>query len=337
MSAGARTLTGTQKAALVIMNLSTEAAATVMRQFSEQEAEEITAEIMRLKSVDAGMAERAIREFTERSTGRGATGRGGRDFAAGLLEASFGAERAQGLLERLDSGASFDFLEGADAVQVSSLLDGELPETIAFVLTRLGTELASSVLARLEPAIQVDVAESIATMGAATPEAVGIVTTVLKQRARTIVQPQEKVQAAGGVQPLVDIIKRADAATERELLAALDERDSELAEQVRSRMLGFDDIVTLEERDVQQVLRILDPAMLAIALKGANPNVAETIRNNMSERNRTTLDEETELLGRVLKGQVDEARSQVVRAIRDLEASGSITVNRAQEEEEYVD
>ncbi|MCU1438700.1 MAG: Flagellar motor switch protein FliG [Naasia sp.] len=337
MTTGTRTLTGTQKAALVIMNLSTEAAATVMRQFSEQEAEEITAEIMRLKGVDSATAENAIREFTERSTGRSATARGGRDFAAGLLEASFGAERAQGLLDRLDSGASFDFLEGADAVQVSSLLDGELPETIAFVLTRLGTELASSVLARLEASVRVDVAESIATMGMPTPEAVGIVTSVLKQRARTIVQPQEKVQAAGGVQPLVDIIKRADAATERDLLAALDERDSELAEQVRSRMLGFDDIVTLEERDVQQVVRTLDPAMLAIALKGANPNVVETIRANMSERNRTSLDEETGLLGRVLKGQVDEARSQVVRAIRDLEASGTITVSRAKEEEEYVD
>ncbi|WP_210507504.1 FliG C-terminal domain-containing protein [Naasia sp. SYSU D00057] len=332
-----RTLTGTQKAALVIMNLSTEHAAVVMRQFSEQEAEEITAEIVRLRNVDAETAETAIREFSERSIGRAANSRGGRDFAAGLLEASFGAERAQGFLERLDSGSSFEFLDGADAVQVSSLLDGELPETTAFVLTRVRTDLASAVLARLEPSVRVDVAQAIATMGTPTPEAVSIVTAVLKQRARAIVLPQEKVQASGGVQPLVDIIKRSDAATERDLLAALEERDSELAEQVKSRMLGFDDIVTLEERDVQQVLRSLDPAMLAIAMKGASQSVIETVRGNMSERNRTALDEETELLGRVLKGQVDEARSQVVRAIRDLEASGTITVHRAAEEEEYVD
>ncbi len=332
-----QTLTGTQKAALVLMNLSKEHAAVVMRQFSEQEAEEITAEIVRLRNVDADTAESAIREFTERSIGRSANARGGRDFAAGLLEASFGADRAQDLLERLDSGSSFEFLDGADAVQVSSLLDGELPDTIAFVLTRVRTDLASAVLARLDPAIRVDVAQAIATMGTPTPEAVSIVTAVLKQRARAIVLPQEKVQASGGVQPLVDIIKRSDAVTERDLLAALDERDSELAEQVRSRMLGFDDIVTLEERDVQQVLRSLDPAMLAIAMKGASQQVVDTIRANMSERNRTMLDEESQLLGRILKGQVDEARSQVVRAIRDLEASGTITVHRGAEEEEYVD
>ncbi|MCU1570968.1 MAG: Flagellar motor switch protein FliG [Naasia sp.] len=333
-----KTLTGTQKAALVIMNLSTEQAATVMRQFTEQEAEEIAAEILRLRNVDPHTAETAIREFSERSIGRSAKAKGGRDFAAGLLEASFGAERAQGLLERLDSGSSFEFLDGADAVQVSSLLDGELPTTIGFVLTRLRGDLASSVLSRLSPAVQVDVAQAIATMGTATPEAVSILTAVLKQRARAIVLPQEKVQMTGGLQPLVDIIKRSDAATERDLLAALEERDSELAEQVKSRMLGFNDIVTLEQRDVQQVLRSLDPAMLAIALKGAKPEVSETIMANMSERNRTLLEEETALLGRVLKGQVDEARSQVVRAIRDLEASGAITVHRAAEEEiEYVD
>ena len=333
-----KTLTGTQKAALVIMNLSTEQASTVMRQFNEQEAEEIAAEILRLRNVDSQTAETAIREFTERSIGRSAKGKGGRDFAVGLLEASFGAERAQGLIERLDSASTFEFLDGADTVQVSSLLDGELPSTIAFVLTRLRADLASAVLARLSPDVQVDVAQAIATMGTATPEAVSIVTAVLKQRARAIVTPQEKVQMTGGVQPLVDIIKRSDAATERELLAALEARDSDLAEQVKARMLGFDDIVSLEERDVQQVLRSLDPAMLAIAMKGASPEVSETIRNNMSDRNRTTLDEEMALLGRVLKGQVDEARSQVVRAIRDLEASGSITVHRGVEEEiEYVD
>jgi flagellar motor switch protein FliG len=331
-------LSGTQKAALVLMNLTTERAAVVMRQFSEQEAEEITAEIVRLRNVDSKVAEGAIRDFAERTVSGGRNSRGGRDFAAGLLEATFGAEKAAGLLDRVDSGTSFEFLDDADAMQVSSLLDGELPETTAFVLTRVRPDLASSVLARLPPSMRVDVAQCIATMGTATPEAVSVLTAVLKQRARSIVTPKEKVQAVGGVQPLVDIIKRADATTERDLLLALEERDQDLAEQVKSRMLGFDDIVTLEERDVQQVLRSLDPAMLAIAMKGAKPAVAETIRNNMSERNRTLLDEETGMLGRVLKGQVDEARSQVVRAIRDLEASGAITVHRAIEEEvEYVD
>ncbi|PJJ73289.1 flagellar motor switch protein FliG [Diaminobutyricimonas aerilata] len=338
MSDRTAALNGTQKAALVLMQMSQDRAAEVMRQFTESEAEEITAEIVRLRRVDVETAEAALTEFHERALSGRRQARGGRDVAAGLLEASFGSERAAGLLDRLTStmaGNPFEFLEAAEPTQVSTLLDGELPETIALVLAHLPAPHASAVLTRVDPELRADVAQSIATMGSASPDAVAVVADTLRHRARAIVVPRENLDVVGGVQPLVDIINRADAATERELLAALDARDPALADEVRSRMLTFADIVRLESRDVQQVLRGIDAAVLAVALKGAAEQVVQAVRGNMSERNRELLDEEISMLGPVRKAEVDDARGAVVRAIRELEATGAITVQRG-DEDEYV-
>lgn len=334
----AKALTGIQKAAVVIMQLSPERAAEVMRQFSETEAEEISAELVRMNHVDQATAEATLVEFHDRTSAGLRSTRGGREFAAELLAASFGSERAAGLMDRLTSslgGKAFEFLDLAEANQVSNLLDGELPETTALVLAHLSPQHASAVVARLDPEVRADIAQAIATMGSATPEAVGLVAETLRHRARSVV-PQDQVEVVGGVQPLVEIINRADVATERELLAALDARDPDLAEEVRSRMLTFADIVRFESRHVQQILRGVTPAVLALAIKGASPEVAEVIRSNMSERNRELLDDELALLGSVRKNQVDEARADVVRQIRELEAGGTISIVR-QDEEEFVE
>ena len=170
-------------------------------------------------------------------------------------------------------------------------------------------------------------------MGSATPEAVGIVADTLKQRAGAVVAPRESVEVVGGIQPLVDIINRSDVSTEKAVLDGLERRDPELAEEVRSRMLTFEDIVKLESRDIQQVLRGIDPTVLAVAMKGAAEPVVEIIRANVSERNRELLDDEIRALGPVRMSQVEEARAEVVRAIRELEAQGVITVHRAEEDE----
>ncbi|WP_157156821.1 MULTISPECIES: flagellar motor switch protein FliG [unclassified Diaminobutyricimonas] len=331
-------LTGTQKVAVVLMNMSNERAAQVMKQFSETEAEEIAAEIIRLRRVDSALAEKAVSEFYDLTLSGARAARGGRDVAVGLLEASFGAERAAGLMDRVASsmaGKAFEFLDTAEPGQVQTLLDGELPQTVALVLAHLRPDQASSVLTGLVDPVRTDVAQCIATMGSATPEAVGVVAETLKIRAGAVVGSHEPTEVVGGVQPLVEIINRADVATEKALLDGLEERDPDLAEEVRSRMLTFADIVKLEARDVQQVLRGIDPVVLATAMKGSSETVIDTIRTNLSERNRTVLDDETQNLGPVRMSQVEEARSEIVRAIRDLEAQGSITVQRG-DEDEYV-
>lgn len=320
-------MTGLEKAALVIMQMSPGQAAEVMRQFSEAEAEEIAAGIMRMRKVDAGQADAAITEFHAKTQSRHTDARGGRDAAVHLLEASFGEERAAGLIERATStvgGRSFEFLDAVEPTLLSRVLDGEMPETVALVLAHLRPEAASVVLTRFDTATRVDIAQALATMGAATQPVIEVVAESLKARVRSALAPAATAEVVGGVQPLVDIMQRADIATEHELLEELDRRDPGLAEDVRSRMLSFDDIVKLEARDVQQVIRGIDAAQLAIALKGADEAIIALVRENMSERNRELVDDEISLLGKVRKQQVMEARADMVKAMRELEASGSL-------------
>jgi len=339
MSEGASVLTGTQKVAVVLMNMSHERAAQVMREFSETEAEEIAAEIVRLRRVNTDVAEAALTEFHELTVRGGWHTWGGRDFATGLLEASFGSDKAAGVMSRVASslaGKAFEFLDGTEAPQLIGLVDGELAQTIALVLAHLRPEQASAVLSGLDDAKRTDVAHCIATMGNATPEATAIVAEALKVRVGAVVAPQGALGAVGGVQPLVEMLNRADAFTERALLEGLELRDPALAEEVRSRMLTFADIVKFEARDVQQVLRGIDTGVLAKAMKGSSPAVVEAIRNNLSERNRELLDEDVAALGPVRVTEVEEARAEVVHSIRELEAAGVITMQRP-EEDQYVD
>lgn len=329
------TLTGRQTAAVVLMNLDRTQAVEVMKHLSEAEAEAIAAEIIGLHNLDALTTAHALGDFQRIAQGQLPPARGGRDVAARLLEASFGAERAAALLGRVGSASnpSFDFLGVAEPEQLATLLDGELPQTVALVLAHLPAEQAAAVLAALPEAVRTDVAQSIATMGTASQEAISIVAETLKSR--TGVLARKAPETLGGVEPLVEIINRSDASVEKALLASIEDRDSALAEDIRSRMFTFADIVKLDDLDAQRVLRGTDIRSLALALKGANQAIADVIRRNVSERNRENLDEESRMLGPTRMSQVEEARADIVRTIRALEAAGDITVQRA-DEDEYV-
>lgn len=333
-----RTLTGTQKVAVVLMQLDTRQAAEVMRQFTEFEADEIAAEIVRLRRVDANLVEEAIDQVHDLATSGKPDARGGRDMAAGLLEASFGAEKAITVMNRLSSamsGMTFEFLESSEPAHIASFLDGELPHTVALVLAHLRPEIASAVLAACEAKQRTAAARALATMGTAVPEAVRVVAEELKKRTGSVLATHGPLETVGGIQPLVDILNRSNVTVEKDLIASLEEHDPELAEEVRSRLLSFEDLLKFERIDVQLVLRGLDPATLALALKGASSAVEETIRSNISERTRSLLDAEIASMGRVRISQVEEARADVLQSIRELEASGEITINRA-DKDDYV-
>jgi len=332
----AATMTGAQKVALVLMNLERDQAAALLKEFSETEAEEIAAEIIRLQRVDLDAADHAIAEFHELAMRGRLAARGGLDVAEGLLESSFGSERATGVMNRVASslaGRSFEFLDAAEPTQVISLLEAEMAETVALVLTHLRTPQASNILAALPDPRRADVAECIAGLSSATPAAVAIVSQVLKSRAASMISPRSAAEVTGGVQPLVDIINRAPVATEKAVLEALEQRNPELAAEVRSRLLTFTDLVRFEDRDVQLIVRGIDMGVLALALRGAPAAVEEKIRGNLSERNRELLNSEVELLGQVRVSQVEEARSELVRTIRELAEDGRITVQRGDADE----
>ncbi|KRE76329.1 flagellar motor switch protein FliG [Arthrobacter sp. Soil763] len=331
------TLTGTQRAAVVLMQMSPPNAALVMAQFTDSEAEEIAAEIVRLRRVDPEVSEQIMKDFHEAALSSQRQARGGRELAEGLLEASFGSEKAAGLINRLTvnmAGKSFEFLEDIEPVQILALIDGELPQTIALVLAHLSPRKASAVMSGLPGSLRADVALSIATMGSGAPEAIGIVADTLKLRGGAAVS-QQASKVVGGIQPLLEIINRTDAGTERSVLDGLDLLDPDLAVEIRAQMVTFDDIVKLERRDVQLVLRGLDASVLSVAMKGASEQVLETITTNVSGRNLEILESEIAALGPLRASQIEEARAAVVRSIRELEADGQITIQRG-DEEDYV-
>ncbi|MDQ6754055.1 MAG: flagellar motor switch protein FliG [Actinomycetota bacterium] len=330
------TLTGTQKAAIILMQLEPGQASKVLKQFSETEAEEVTSEIVRMRRVDPEVAEKVISEFHDMSFHASLHTRGGRDFAVELLEASFGSEKAAGVMSRLESsmaGTSFEFLADADPGQIVILVDGELPQTIALVMAHLDAQKASAVIAGLGESLGTEVAQAFASMGTATPEAVSIVAETLKARAKAVVSLRGSSEVVGGIESLVEILNRADVATEKALLEGLDARDPVLAEEIRSRMLTFPDIVKLERKDVQQVLRGIDATVLALALKGAPPELIDVVRANISERNLEILESESNAVGPVRASQVEQARADIVRSIRELEAAGTITVRRVEDDD----
>jgi flagellar motor switch protein FliG len=331
-------LTGTQKAALILIQLGRDQAARVMSQFDDTEIEELTTEIARLERVDQKVADGVLEEFYEASLGGSSpTSRGGLGVAQALLEASVGRDRAAGMMERLATslqGQPFEFLQYADARQVVSLLSGEHPQTVALVLAHLRPDHASAIMTGLPPQTQGEVAHRIALMERASPDVVTVVAENLQRKATAVLTPQE-MSAVGGVQPLVEIINRADPTTEKLILEGLEARDQSLAEEVRSRMFVFTDIVLLEDRAIQLVLRGVEMSSLATALKGAGDEVKDKILRNLSERARENLVEEIELLGPVRLSMVEDARAAVVQVIRKLEESGQIVIRR-EGEDEYV-
>ena len=241
------------------------------------------------------------------------------------------------MLERLAGQIQvqpFEFLMHADARQVVSLLTGEHPQTIALVLAHLRPEHASAIMTGFSPEIQTTVARRIALMEKASPDVVAVVAEQLKRKATAVLTTTE-MSVVGGVQPLVEIINRADAATEKLILEGLAVTDPELADTIRSMMFVFADITLLEDRAIQLVLRGVETSTLATALKGADDAVREKILKNMSERARENLEEEIDLLGRVRMSLVEESRSHVVQVIRKLEESGEIMISR-EGEDDYV-
>ena len=229
----------------------------------------------------------------------------------------------------------FQFLHRADPRQLVSFIQGEHPQVIAVVLAHLRSEKASIVLSGLDPLLQADVAHRIAVMDQASPDALQRVEERLERKMSSVLQPAE-MSKVGGLDPLIQIINRADRATERLIVDGLVERDPELAEEVKSRMFMFEDITLLEDKDVQLVLRQVDNADLAMALKGVNDEVRAKVTSNMSERAATTLLEDVELLGAVLLRQVEEAQQKVILVIRRLEESGEITLRRGADDEYVV-
>jgi flagellar motor switch protein FliG len=330
-------MTGLRKAAILLVRMGKEHSSRVMAGLSDDEVEELSTEIARLGKLEPDVVGDVIDEFYVMATTKHA-GAGGIAYARELLEASLGAERANLILDRLQASMTdmpFNFLSHADPRQLLSYVQYEHPQTIALVLAHIPSALASSILGGLPPEVQSDVAHRIAVMDRTSPDVIRQVEHALQRKLSTVLQPDE-LSTVGGLEPLVDIINRSDRTTQRLILEALEARSPEIAEEIRRRMFMFEDIVNLDDRSVQLVLRQVEPADLATALKGVTDTVRDKVTGNLSERGRDNLLEEIDLLGPVKVKMVEESQQKIVAVIRSLEDSGQIEIQRGGDDEELI-
>ncbi len=327
-------LTGPEKVAILLMQCDSGRGARILQALDEQEVGEVMAAFARMETVTGDTIDQVLDELRGQLMSGQHLGRGGVERARDLLEESLGADKAAEILEGV--GATlvkrpFEFLRRADPRQVVSYLQNEHPQTIALVLAYMRPEAAAMVLGGLPEEQQGDVARRLATMDRASPEVIAQVEAALEPKLSSVLQ-QSDAAALGGVGSLVDVLNRADRATERLILEGLARDDEDLAEQVRTRLFVFEDVLTLDDRAVQLVLRQVDTKDLALALKGVQANVKEKVLKNLSERAAENLLEEIDLLGPVRLKAVEEAQGNVVRTIRTLEEQGDIVISRSNDE-----
>ena len=330
-------LTGRQKAAIFLVTLGSEISSEIFKHLREDEIEALTFEIARLDSVEPEDRDAVLQEFQELMMAQDFITSGGIDYARELLEKSLGSQKAVDIINRLTSSLQvrpFDFIRRTDPTHLLNFIQQEHPQTIALILAYLEPNKASIILGSLPHEVQSDVAKRIATMDRTSPEVLREVERVLEKKLSTL--SSEDYTAAGGVESIVDILNLVDRSTEKTIIESLEEEDPELAEDIKKRMFVFEDIVLLDDRAIQKVLREVDTNELAKALKAVDSEVQDKIYRNMSKRAATLLKEDMEYMGPVRLKDVEESQQKIVSIIRKLEEQGEIVVARSGEDEMVV-
>ena len=334
---GIKEFTGRQKAAIFLVTIGSEISAEIFKYLREDEIETLTFEIARLETIDAEQKDAILQEFQELMMANQFISTGGIDYARELLEKSLGSQKAIDIINRLTSSLQvrpFDFIRRTDPAHLLNFIQQEHPQTIALILAYLEPNKASIILQNLPHEVQSDVARRIATMDRTSPEVLREVERVLEKKLSTL--SSEDYTTAGGVENIVEILNLVDRASEKQIIEALEDEDPELAEEIKKRMFVFEDIVMLDDRAIQKVMREVDSQELAKALKSVDTEVQDKIFRNMSKRAAGMLKEDMEYMGPVRLKDVEEAQQKIVSIIRHLEDNGEIVVARSGEDELVV-
>ncbi len=330
---GSAELSTRRKAAIMLTLLGAEAASSVLTHLNDEHIELLSLEIARLERVTPEMREGIINEFHQMATAQEYVSEGGVDQAKKMLEAAFGNERAELLIRKIMNAMQvvpFEFLKRADPAQVHSFIQDEHPQTIALILAYMPMNQAATVLTKLPQELRADVAERIAVMEQTPPEVLRRVEQVLEKKVSSLLNTE--MTKTGGPKMVVDLLNRVDRQTERLILEQLEETNAEMAEQIKSMMFVFEDVVGLDDRAIQTILKEVDVKDLATALKGVNREVQDKIYKNMSERAVNMLKEDMEFMGPVKVRVVEEAQQKIVAVLRKLEESGEIQLARGEED-----
>ena len=322
-------LSGVQKAAILLIVLGPERSAEIFKHLKEDEIEELTLEIANTRSVSPSVKDSVINEFYEVCLAQQYIAEGGINYAKELLEKAYGEEKALDVIGRLTASLQvkpFEFVRKTDASQLLNFIVDEHPQTIALVLSYLTTQQSAMIIAALPPDRQADVARRIAVMDRTSPDVIKEVEKVLETKLASLVNQDYTI--IGGVDAVVDILNTVDRGTEKHIMETLEIEEPELADEIRKKMFVFEDILLLDNRAIQRVLREVDNNDLAMALKGANEQVQNACLSNLSTRLAAMIKEDMEYMGPVRMKDVEEAQQKIVNIIRKLEDSAEIVISR---------
>lgn len=322
-------INGLQKAAILLIALGPEKSASVFKHLKEDEIEELTLEIANTRSITPQLKEDVINEFYQICLAQQYIAEGGISYAKELLEKSFGSDKARDVIGKLTSSLQvkpFEFVRKTDASQLLSFIQDEHPQTIALILSYLAPNQASMIISALPPDRQADVAKRIAIMDRTSPDVIKEVERVLESKLASLVNQDYTI--IGGVDSVVEILNAVDRGTEKHIMETLEIEEPELADEIRKKMFVFEDILLLDDRSIQRVLREVDNNDLAIALKGSNEDVQNAIFNNLSKRLAVMIKEDMDFMGPVRMKDVEEAQQKIVNIIRKLEDSSEIVISR---------
>ncbi len=314
--------------------LGPDAASSLFQHMSQDEVESLTVEIARMGRVNPDLRESIIEEFHEMCVAQEFIAEGGIDAARDMLMQAFGPDKADAIVGRVMQALQvmpFDFLKRADATQIMTFIQNEHPQTIALILAYLQASQAANILSGLPQDLRADVARRIATLDKTPPEVIREVEAVLQRKLSSVVSTD--FSHAGGVKSLVEVLNWVDRSTEKTILESLSENNPDIAEEVKKMMFVFEDIIMLDDRAIQQVLKEVDSKELSLALKGVGEGTQARIYKNMSERAAAMMKEEMEFMGPVRLRAVEEAQQRIVNIIRKLEEAGEIIVARGGGEE----
>lgn len=320
---------GRQKAAALLITLGTDVSAQVFKHLEEEEIEALTLEIANTRRINAEEREQILDEFYQLCLARDYISQGGIDYAKDVLTKALGADKAVDVISRLTASLQvrpFEFVRKADPAQLLNYLQGEHPQTIALILSFLPVEQGAIIISSLPPELQIEIAKRIASMQRTSPEMIREIEKVLERKLSTLVG--QDYTSIDGLETVVQILTRVDRGTERTILESLEIQTPELAEEIKKRMFTFDDIVLLDTRAVQRVLREVDNKDLALALKVASEEVKQLIFGGVSKRFAEMLKEDMDFMGPVRLRDVEEAQQKIVNIIRRLEESNEIVYSR---------
>ncbi len=330
-------LTGRRKAAILMAGLGPEVAAQVYKHLGDQEIEQVTVELARAEDTRADERMAVLEEFRDMREAGGYIDEGGLAYARAILERALGAGRAKEILDRLTSSLAprpFDTLRNADPMQLLTFLQGEHPQTIALVLAYIRADAAAMVLKNLSPDLQADVARRIATMEHTNPTIVAEVESMLEGKMVTLFGGD--LSQPGGVDVMVAVLNQVDRSTERTILQSLEEKNPELADEIRRRMFLFEDFAQVEDRFIQRIIREVDQQDLVLALKGASDTISQTFYRNMSQRMAEVVREDLKFLGAVRLRDVEAAQQRIVAIARRLEEEGEIIMSHGGGADEII-